>query len=58
MGHACALRCLGQRLLKIVFKMLTERTPYDAELHARNQLKHGSWVLKIMDSQSQPEPCE
>jgi len=23
MSHACALRCLGQRLLKIVFKMLT-----------------------------------
>ena len=22
-------------------------TRYDAELHARNQLEHGSWVLKI-----------
>jgi hypothetical protein len=22
-------------------------TRYDAELHARNQPKHGSWVLKI-----------
>jgi hypothetical protein len=25
-------------------------TRYDAELHARNQLKHGSWVLKIQNA--------
>ena len=47
MSHACALRCLGQRLLKILFRMITEKKPYDAERHARNQLKHGSWVLKL-----------
>jgi len=47
MTHACALRCLGQRLLKILFKMLTDKKPYDAELHARNQQKHGSWVLTL-----------
>jgi transposase len=49
MSHACALRCLGQRLLKIVFRMISDRKPYDAELHARNQQKHGSWVLKLAD---------
>jgi transposase len=49
MSHACALRCLGQRLLKILFRMLTDKTPYDAELHARNQQKHGSWVLKLVN---------
>jgi transposase len=48
MSHACALRCLGQRLLKILFRMLKDHTPYDAELHARNQQKHGSWVLKLV----------
>ncbi|HWH71618.1 MAG TPA: IS110 family transposase [Candidatus Sulfotelmatobacter sp.] len=48
MSHACALRCLGQRLLKIVFRMLKDKKPYDAELHARNQQKHGSWVLKLV----------
>jgi transposase len=48
MSHACALRCLGQRLLKILFRMLTDKKPYDAELHARNQHKHGSWVLKLI----------
>jgi transposase len=48
MSHACALRCLGQRLLKILFRMLSDKTPYDAELHARNQKKHGSWVLNLL----------
>jgi transposase len=47
MTHACALRCLGQRLLKILFRMLVTKERYDAELHARNQQKHGSWVLKL-----------
>jgi transposase len=48
MTHASALRCLGQRLLKILFRILTDKKPYDAELHARNQQKHGSWVLKLV----------
>lgn len=47
--HACALRCLGQRLLKILFRMITDKRPYDAELHARNQQKHGSWVLTLVN---------
>lgn len=50
MSHACALRCPGQRLLKILFRMLKDKTCYDPELHARNQQKHGSWVLKLMDA--------
>jgi transposase len=50
MSHACALRCLGQRLLKILFRMLKDKTPYDAERHACNQQKHGSWVLKLVDA--------
>jgi transposase len=52
MSHACALRCLGQRLLKIVFRMIATKKPYDAELHARNQKKHGSWVLKFVNPKS------
>jgi transposase len=50
MTHACALRCLGQRLLKILFRMLINKKPYDADLHARSQQKHGSWVLKLVKS--------
>lgn len=46
-SHACALRCLGQRWLKILWKMWQTKKPYDAELHAKNQQKHGSWVLKL-----------
>ena len=44
-SHACALRCLGQRWLKILWKMWQTRTPYDENLHTLNQQKHGSWVL-------------
>jgi transposase len=49
MSHACALRCLGQRLLKIVFRMLKDKKPYDAEVHALSQKKHGSWVLELIE---------
>ena len=46
-SHACALRCLGQRWLKIVWKIWQTRTPYDEALHTRNQTKHGSWLLAL-----------
>ena len=45
--HASALRCLGLRWLKILWKMWQTRQPYNAELHTRNQIQHGSWVLKL-----------
>jgi transposase len=48
--HACALRCLGQRWLKILWKMWQTRTKYNAELHQKNQLRHGSWVLKLQNA--------
>jgi transposase len=47
-SHAEALRCLGHRWLKIIWKMWQTRTPYDGDLHMRNQLEHGSWVLELM----------
>jgi transposase len=50
MTHAHALRCLGQRWLKIIWKMWQTGTAYDASLHLRNQLAHGSWVLQIKPS--------
>jgi len=46
-SHACALRCLGQRWLKILWKMWQTRTRYDEALHTRNQTQHGSWVLEL-----------
>ena len=46
-SHACALRCLGQRWLKILWKMWQSRTSYDEALHTRNQTQHGSWILHL-----------
>jgi len=53
-SHACALRCLGQRLLKILFRIIAEKKPYDAERHARSQHQHGSWVLALMQKTAKP----
>jgi len=36
-----------RRWLKIIHKMWMDRTPYNAELHHLNQVKHGSWVFQI-----------
>ena len=55
-GHASALRCLGNRWMKILWQMWQTRTPYDPELHQRNQLKHGSWVLQLMPSTACAKP--
>jgi transposase len=46
-SHSCALRCLGQRWLKILWKMWQSRTSYDEALHMRNQVEHGSWLLTL-----------
>jgi transposase len=46
-SHACALRCLGQRWLKILWKMWQTRQPYDEARHALNQQRHGSWLLQL-----------
>jgi hypothetical protein len=39
------------RWLKILAAMIRNQTPYDAALHARNQLQHGSWVLQLQPDQ-------
>ena len=46
-SHAGALRCLGQRWLKILWRMWQTRRPYDEAFHTRNQVRHGSWVLQL-----------
>lgn len=45
-SHACALRCLGHRWLKILWKMWQTGKPYDEALHTRNQVQHGSWIIQ------------
>lgn len=49
-SHACALRCLANRWLEVIWKMWQTSTRYDGDLHARNQQKHGSWIIKILTS--------
>ena len=48
MAHAAALRCLGQRWVKILWKMWQTRTVYDEALHLKNQTTHGSWVIRLL----------
>jgi len=56
-SHACALRCLGQRWLEVLWKMWQSHSLYDGDLHARNQQKHGSWVFQIL-TQPAAQPGE
>lgn len=51
-AHAAALRCLGQRWLKILWKMWQDKKPYDEALHLRNQVRHGSWVIALIPASS------
>jgi transposase len=46
-SHASALRRLGNRWLKILWTRWQEGQTYDSERHARNQQKHGSWLLQL-----------
>jgi transposase len=51
-SHACALRCLGHRWLKILWKMWQTGMRYDEALHLKNQTQHGSWVLQLNPTSS------
>lgn len=46
--HASALRCLGKRWLKILWRLWTDRQTYDETRHQENQKKHGSWVAALL----------
>ena len=47
-SHADALRRLGNRLLKILWRLWHDRKAYDPNVHQANQLKHGSWLLQLV----------
>jgi hypothetical protein len=44
-SHATALRCLGQRWLKILWTMWRRGEAYDEALHTRHQVQHGQWAI-------------
>jgi transposase len=46
-SHACALRCLGNRLLKILWRIWQDHATYNPDTHTANQIKHGSWIVKM-----------
>jgi transposase len=46
--HAQALRCLGQRWLKILWKMWQDHVCYDEARHMLDQTRHGSWVIGLL----------
>ncbi len=43
-NHASALRCLGKRWLKLLWRMWQTREPYDETKHNKNLERHGSPV--------------
>ena len=46
-SHATALRCLGQRWLKIILRMWQGRCPYDEGLHLQSMIRRGTWALQL-----------
>jgi hypothetical protein len=54
--HAEALRALGQRWLKILWKMWQEHAIYDEARHLLNQTRHGSWVIGLLPAQAAENP--
>jgi transposase len=49
-SHAQALRCLGQRWRKIVWRMWQDRLPYDEAAHMLSLARSNSWVVGLIPS--------
>jgi hypothetical protein len=56
MSHAAALRCLGKRWLKILWKLWQNRTCYGPALHQKSLLEHGSWVVAKLQTATKIPP--
>ena len=54
MSHAAALRCLGKRWLKILWRLWQDRQPYQESIHQQSLKDHGSWVIARMTSNHNP----
>ena len=55
--HASALRCLGKRWLKILWRLWTDHTTYDEDRHQQNQQQHGSWVPALVAAAAKTAPA-
>ena len=54
-SHASALRCLGKRWLKILWRLWQDRQTYDEARHQKNQRAHGSWVSALLEGGDAPQ---
>ncbi len=50
-NHASALRCLGKRWLKLLWRMWQDHTAYDESKHLQALQLHGSFVWKTLQNQ-------
>ena len=55
MSHAAALRCLGKRWLKLLWRLWQDRVAYDPNTHLKSLQEHASWVLKLMSLDPAPD---
>lgn len=60
MSHAAALRCLGKRWLKVLWRMWQNRCSYNSTIHEQSLKDHGSWVIgAILTASTAPiSTCE
>jgi transposase len=52
LDHASALRCLGKRWLKILWRLWTDRQTYSEAHHRQKQKQRGSWVSVVLGLRS------
>jgi transposase len=55
MSHAAALRCLGKRWLKLLWRLWQDRMAYDPNTHFKSLQDHASWVLQLMPVDPAPD---
>jgi transposase len=53
-GHASALRCLGKRWLKILWRLWQQHQPYEEAVHLESLQRHGSAVWAALQSAATP----
>lgn len=56
-NHASALRCLGKRWLKILWRLWQDRAQYQAAVHEQSLKDHGSWVSPLLTGDGQAAPA-
>jgi transposase len=59
-SHASALRCLGKRWLKLLWRLWQDHVSYDEAIHLKSLQTHGSFVSKLLalDNPQSSPACE